>query len=36
MLLVMPRYDSKGFSIFKDIVQILYQVAIATKVVVSM
>jgi protein involved in polysaccharide export with SLBB domain len=35
MLLVMPRYDSKGFSIFKDIIQILYQIAIATKVVVS-
>jgi protein involved in polysaccharide export with SLBB domain len=36
LLLVMPRYDSKGFSIFKDIIQMLYQVAIATKVVVSL
>ncbi|MDL2267355.1 polysaccharide biosynthesis/export family protein [Desulfovibrio sp. OttesenSCG-928-G15] len=35
MLLVMPRYDSKGFAIFKDIIQLLYQVAIATKVAVS-
>lgn len=36
MLLVMPRYDSKGFSIFKDIMQVLYQIAVATKVIVSM
>ena len=36
MLLVMPRYDSKGFSIFKDIMQVLYQIAIATKVIVSL
>ncbi len=36
LLLVMPRYDSKKFQIFKDIVQILYQIAIATKVVISM
>ena len=36
LLLVLPRYDGKGFQIFKDIVQVLYQVAIATKVVVSM
>ena len=35
MLLVMPRYDTKGFSIFKDIMQVLYQIAVATKVVVS-
>lgn len=35
LLLVMPRYDSKGFSIFKDIMQVLYQIAVATKVVVS-
>ena len=35
LLLVMPRYDSKGFSIFKDIIQVLYQIAVATKVVVS-
>lgn len=36
LLLVLPRYDGKGFQIFKDIVQVLYQVAIATKVVVSL
>jgi protein involved in polysaccharide export with SLBB domain len=35
VLLVMPEYDSKGFSIFKDIVQVLYQVAIATRVVIA-
>jgi protein involved in polysaccharide export with SLBB domain len=35
LLLVMPRYDSKNFTIFKDIVQMVYQVAIATKVVLS-
>ncbi len=36
MLLVMPRYDSKGFSIFKDIIQVLYQIAIATRAVVTL
>ena len=36
LLLVMPRYDSKSFQIFKDLIQVLYQIAIATKVVVSM
>ncbi len=36
LLLVMPRYDTKNFQIFKDIIQVLYQIAIATKVVVSM
>lgn len=35
LLLVMPRYDSKAFSIFKDIIQVLYQVAIATRVVLT-
>jgi hypothetical protein len=35
MLLVMPTFDTKGFSIFKDIVQVLYQVAIATRVVLT-
>jgi protein involved in polysaccharide export with SLBB domain len=35
VLLVMPEYDTKNFSIFKDIVQVLYQVAIATRVVVA-
>ena len=36
MVMVMPRYDSKSFQIFKDIMQVLYQIAIATKVVISM
>jgi hypothetical protein len=35
LLLVMPRYDVKGFQIFKDIVQVLYQIAIATRVVLT-
>jgi molybdopterin converting factor small subunit len=35
VLLIMPEYDTKGFSIFKDIVQVLYQVAIATRVVLT-
>lgn len=35
LLLVLPSYDGKNFQIFKDIIQVLYQVAIATKVVVS-
>ncbi|MDL2315843.1 polysaccharide biosynthesis/export family protein [Desulfovibrio sp. OttesenSCG-928-A18] len=35
MLLVMPKYDSKGFSIFKDIMQVIYQLAISTKVILS-
>lgn len=36
MLLVMPRYDSKGFTIFKDVVQIMYQVAISAGVLLSL
>jgi molybdopterin converting factor small subunit len=35
VLLVMPTYDGKGFSIFKDIIQVLYQVAIAARVVLA-
>lgn len=35
MILVMPEYDSKSFSIFKDIMQVLYQIAISTKIVLS-
>ncbi len=36
LLMVMPSYDSKSFQIFKDIMGVLYQIAVATKVVVSM
>ncbi len=36
MLLVMPQYDSKKFTIFKDIVQMIYQVAIATGVFLAL
>jgi molybdopterin converting factor small subunit len=35
VLLVMPAYDAKGFSIFKDIIQVLYQVAISARVVLA-
>jgi protein involved in polysaccharide export with SLBB domain len=35
LLLVLPREDSKGFSIFKDIVQIIFQIALSAKVVLS-
>ena len=35
LLLVMPEYDSKSFSVFKDIINVLYQIAIATKVVIA-
>lgn len=35
-VLVMPRFDSKNMQIAKDIMQILYQLAIATKVVVDL
>ncbi len=34
-LLVLPRYDSKNMQILKDISQILYQVAVAAKVVLN-
>ena len=36
MLLVMPQYDSKKFTIFKDIVQMVYQIAIATGVFLAL
>jgi protein involved in polysaccharide export with SLBB domain len=36
LLMVMPKYDSKTFQIFKDIMGVLYQIAVATKVVVSL
>ena len=35
LLLVLPRYDVKGLQIFKDLVQVLYQIAIATRVVLT-
>jgi protein involved in polysaccharide export with SLBB domain len=35
LLLVMPREDSKDFSLFKDIVQIIFQIALSSKVVLS-
>ncbi len=35
-ILVMPRFDSKNMQLAKDIMQILYQVAVATKVVVDL
>lgn len=34
-LLVMPAYDSKNMQLFKDITQILYQIAVATAVVID-
>jgi hypothetical protein len=36
LLMVMPYYDPKNFQIFKDIMGVLYQIAIATKVVVGL
>lgn len=36
LLMVMPSYDSKSFQIFKDIMVVLYQIAVATKVVVDL
>lgn len=36
LLMVMPYYDPKGFQILKDIMGVLYQIAVATKVVVSL
>lgn len=36
MLIVMPQYDSKKFSMFKDIFQVIYQVAIATGIFVAL
>jgi hypothetical protein len=34
--MVMPYYDAKSFQILKDIMGVLYQIAVATKVVVSL
>lgn len=34
-ILVMPRFDSKNMQLAKDIMQIIYQLAVATKVVVD-
>ena len=35
-LLVLPRFDTKNMQILKDISQILYQIAVATKVVLDL
>ena len=35
-ILVMPRFDSKNMQLAKDVMQILYQMAVATKVVVDL
>lgn len=35
-IMVMPRFDSKNMQIAKDMMQILYQLAVATKVVVDL
>ena len=35
-ILVMPRFDSKNMQLAKDIMQILYQMAVATRVVVDL
>lgn len=36
MLLVMPEYDSKTFTVFKDIMQILYQAAVSAGVLLAL
>ena len=36
LLMVMPYYDVKSFQLIKDIMGILYQIAVATKVVVGL
>lgn len=36
MLMVMPQYDSKKFTVFKDVFQVIYQVAIATGVFLAL
>lgn len=36
MVLIMPSYDSKDFTVFKDIMQVVYQVAVATAVLVAL
>ena len=35
LLMVLPRYDSKGYQIFKDIMQLLFQLAVTTKVILT-
>lgn len=35
-VLVMPRFDSKNMQLAKDIMQIMYQLAVATKVIVDL
>ena len=35
-ILVMPRFDSKNMQLAKDFTQILYQIAVATKVAVGL
>ena len=35
-LMVMPRFDSKNMQLAKDIMQIMYQMAVATKVIVDL
>ena len=35
LVLVMPHYNTKRFAIFKDLVQALFQIAVATKVIVG-
>ncbi len=35
-ILVLPKVDSKNLQVLKDISQILYQVAVATKVVLDL
>jgi protein involved in polysaccharide export with SLBB domain len=36
LLMVMPYYDTKNFQIFKDLMEVLYQIAVATRVVVDL
>lgn len=35
-ILVMPKFDSKNLSLVKDVTQVLYQIAVAAKVAVSL
>lgn len=35
LLMVLPRYDSKAYQIFKDVMQLLFQLAVTTKVVLT-
>jgi len=34
-ILVMPRFDTKNMQLLKDIMQVLYQIAVATKIVID-